>query len=122
MVEAPNTISLYPSTVIATLARYEAVKAVKRHLRSLGVRPRDTTARDIRIAADQYLAQHREELVARASEIVRGSSELLKLYQREQRDRQRWLERKSRHTHSQRGADPQGLSLCKSHDRNGATE
>jgi hypothetical protein len=65
MVDASPII--LPTTVIATLARYEAVKAVKRHLRSLGVKPRDTTARDIRVAADEYLAQHREELIAQAS-------------------------------------------------------
>ena len=89
MVEAPNTIPIYPSAVLATLARYEAVKAVKRHLRSLGVRPRDTTARDIRIAADEYLAQHRAELVAHAAETVRKDPQLRTLYEREQRERRR---------------------------------
>jgi hypothetical protein len=71
MVEASNTISLYPSTVLAILAGQQAIKAIKAQLKAQGVKPRDTTALSIRLAADEYLAQHREELVAQAAETVR---------------------------------------------------
>lgn len=58
---------------VATLARQAAIKAVKRQLQAQGVKLYSLSAKDIRALADVYLAQHREQLVAEAKQIVATS-------------------------------------------------
>jgi hypothetical protein len=53
-----------------TLARQSAIKATKRQLQAQGLRPNHFAHRDIVIRAEAYLAQHREELIAEAKQIV----------------------------------------------------
>jgi hypothetical protein len=80
------TPSLSPSFVIGILAKREAIKAVKADLQARGVRLSYASPRDIRIVADQYLAQHRAEIVAQVMETVRKAPELRTLYEKEQRE------------------------------------
>jgi hypothetical protein len=53
-----------------TLARQAAMKATKRQLQAQGFKVNRFPHRDIVSRAEVYLAQHREELVAEAKEIV----------------------------------------------------
>jgi hypothetical protein len=50
-----------------TLARQRAMKVAKRQLQAQGLRPSHFSLRDLLIRADQYLAEHREELIAEAT-------------------------------------------------------
>jgi hypothetical protein len=53
-----------------TLARQRAMKAAKHQLLAQGFRVSQFSHRDLVIRAEQYLATHREELIAEAREIV----------------------------------------------------
>jgi hypothetical protein len=53
-----------------TLAQQAAIKATKRQLQAQGFKVNRFPHRDIVSRAEVYLAQHREELVAEAKEIV----------------------------------------------------
>jgi hypothetical protein len=119
MDEAIQNIPPQPSFVIAVLARQAAIKAVKEQLRQQGLKPAYMAKREIVGLAEDYLVEHRRLLLAQAWERVCSAPELRELYDREQRKRQRLLERISANLHSERRPEPQGLSLCKSHERNG---
>jgi HEPN domain-containing protein len=58
---------------VATLARQAARKAVKRQLQAQGIKPYSLSVKEIRALADDYLAQHREQLVAEAKQIIATS-------------------------------------------------
>jgi hypothetical protein len=53
-----------------TLALQAAMKAAKHQLQAQGLRPTHFSHRDLVIRAEAYLADHREELIAEAKEIV----------------------------------------------------
>jgi hypothetical protein len=53
-----------------TLARQAALKAAKRQLSAQGLRPTHFSHRELVVRADAYLDQHREELIAEATQIV----------------------------------------------------
>jgi hypothetical protein len=55
---------------VNVLARQAALKAAKRQLQAQGLKPTHFSHRDLIIRAEQYLAEHREELIAEAREIV----------------------------------------------------
>jgi hypothetical protein len=55
---------------VNVLARQAAIKATKRQLQAQGLKPTHFPHRDLVIRAEQYLAEHREELIAEAREIV----------------------------------------------------
>lgn len=57
-------------TATITLARQRAINATKTELKGRGLKPSHIPHRDIVVAAEQYLAQHRAELVAEAKQIV----------------------------------------------------
>ena len=69
------TRSLSPSFAIAILARQAAIKAVKADLWARGKRLSYIPPKEIRVIADQYLAAHRAELVAQATEKWRAIAE-----------------------------------------------
>jgi hypothetical protein len=52
------------------LARQAALKEAKRQLQAQGFRPSHFSHRDLVIRAEQYLAAHREELIAEAKVVV----------------------------------------------------
>jgi DNA invertase Pin-like site-specific DNA recombinase len=89
MVEATPSIHPQPSAVIGALARQAAIKAIKHRLRAQGRKPNSVTLPELRHQANDYFAEHRAEL----REWVRSSPSLRELYDKEQRDRQRKLER-----------------------------
>jgi hypothetical protein len=53
-----------------TLALQRAMKAAKAGLQAQRLRPSHFSHRDLVIRAEQYLAQHRAELIAEATQIV----------------------------------------------------
>jgi hypothetical protein len=59
-----------PTTATLTLARYAAIKATKAELHAQGLRPSHIPHRDIVVLANQYLAEHRAELLAEAKATV----------------------------------------------------
>jgi hypothetical protein len=76
MTEATNSVHLAKlrttlGAATITLARQSAIKATKAELRAQGLRPTHMPHRDIVVLADAYLANHRDELVAEAKEIVK---------------------------------------------------
>ena len=54
-----------------TIARYYAREAVKRELRNRGIKLQDVEAREITVAANQYIDDH-PEIIAFASERYRS--------------------------------------------------
>jgi DNA invertase Pin-like site-specific DNA recombinase len=70
------THSLSPSFAIAIPARQAAIKAVKADLWARGKRLSYIPPKEIRVIADQYLAAHRAELVAQATEKWRAIAEI----------------------------------------------
>jgi Resolvase, N terminal domain len=103
---ATPRIPLEPSAVIVGLARQAALKAVKQELRDLGRRLSRFTARDLKMMANDYLAQHREALIAETWQRLQSSSTLRAFYEREERDHQRQLKRNLKDLHSSKTADP----------------
>jgi hypothetical protein len=55
---------------VNVLARQAALKEAKHQLSARGFRPTQFSHRDLVIRAEAYLAEHREDLVAEAREIV----------------------------------------------------
>jgi hypothetical protein len=53
-----------------TLALQRAMNLTKRQLQAQGLKPTHFSLRELRGRAEQYLTQHREELVAEAKQIV----------------------------------------------------
>jgi len=99
MDEAIGILPPHPSAVIVTLARQAAIKAVKEQLRRQGLKAAYMAKREIVGLAEEYLAHHRQALVAQTWERVCSAPELRELYDREQRKRQRLLERISANMH-----------------------
>ena len=97
MVEATYSLPSRPSYVLITLAQREATLAVKEQLRAQGLKPQYMRVSEINRAADIYLKEHARDLLELAWKKCRGCPDLMKLYEKEQRDRQR----KTVHTPSQ---------------------
>jgi hypothetical protein len=75
MAEASRSVQQAPvrasmSLATNTLALQRAMKTTKHQLSARGLRPSHFSHRDLVIRAEQYLAAHREELIAEAREIV----------------------------------------------------
>ena len=70
---------------------------MKEQLRAQGLRPQFMRTSEINRAADIYLKDHARELLEEAWRKCQGCPDLMKLYEKEQRDRQR----KTVHTPSQ---------------------
>jgi hypothetical protein len=93
---------------IVVLARQRALREAKRQLHAQGFKPMYMPLPQIAAAADDYLAEHRAELIAEAKVIVdrwyaEGSSVVQNLEV----------------LHKTRRLDLQGLSLCRNRERNG---
>jgi hypothetical protein len=119
MVEATRIMPPQPSTVIAVLARQAAIKAVKHQMQRRGPRVTHFPLREIHIAADDYLRDHRDELIAQTWEFARGSPALWAMYEKEQRKRQQLRDRNSANLHNARRPDLQGHSPCSTYVQNG---
>jgi len=93
---------------------------VQHQIKARGQKLRNFTARDIAVAANEYLAGHRQALFEEAIGMVQSSAELRKLYAREQRERQHWLERNSEHSCKAKSPATQTRPLHETHEQNGA--
>jgi hypothetical protein len=89
MDEATPILPLQPSRVIAVLARQAAIKAVKRQLQAQGLKPHCIDRKVIYARVDEYIAEHRQALLAQTWARVCSAPELRELYDREQRHRRR---------------------------------
>jgi tmRNA-binding protein len=103
---------------VAVLARQAAIKATKAALQRQGLKLTHFRQKDIVALAEEYLATHRDELVAEAT-VIAKQWQAEDERRREARRRRRLLERNSKDLHSARRPDPHGLSLCRTHERNG---
>jgi hypothetical protein len=89
MVEATQTPPRQPSYVLIILAQREARLAVKEQLRAQDSKPQYMRVSEINRAADIYLKANARELLEEAWRKCQGCPDLMKFYEREQRDRQR---------------------------------
>jgi hypothetical protein len=89
MVEASESLPKYPSYVLITLARQSARNAVKQQLRDQGLRPQYMRTSEINRIADDYLRANARELLELAWRKCQRCPDLMKPYEKEQRDRQR---------------------------------
>ena len=89
MVEATSSLPPRPSSVLITLAQREARLAIKEQLRAQGLKPQFMRVSEINRAADIYLRANARELLEVAWKKCQGRPDLMKLYEKEQRDRQR---------------------------------
>jgi hypothetical protein len=107
---------------IRAMAMFEARKAVKRDIQAKGLKLGDFWKKDIDAMAKALIAANSAEYLARAkaSSVVRDT--ITEFREREVRKLLRKLERKSKHSHKRRAADLQEVSLCKTHEQNGAVE
>jgi sarcosine oxidase delta subunit len=89
MVEATHSLPPRPSRVLITLATQIARNAVKEQLRAQGLKPQYMRVREINAAADIYLKANARELLAEAWRKCQGCADLMRFYEKEQRERQR---------------------------------
>jgi uncharacterized coiled-coil DUF342 family protein len=89
MDEATSIIQPQPSHVIAVLGRQAAIKAVKQQLQAQGLKPQCIDRKMIFAAVDEYVAEHRQVLLAQTWQRVCSAPELRELHDREQRQRQK---------------------------------
>jgi DNA invertase Pin-like site-specific DNA recombinase len=96
MIEATSNLPPFPSYVLITLAQREARLAVKEQLRARGLKPQYMRVSEINRAADIYLKANARELLEEAWRKCQGSADLMRFYEKEQRERKRALERNFR--------------------------
>jgi hypothetical protein len=60
-------------TAVAVLAHQRAKRLVQASIRAKGQRLSDFSAREIALLAEDYLAQHRQELIAEAENVIATS-------------------------------------------------
>jgi len=102
---------------VKVLAMRAAIIAVKARLREQGRKPQWYSHKEVVVMAEDYIREHRAELVPRA--IVIAQEFEAEEERRREWQRQRRRERNSKDLRSARRSEPQGLSLCKSHAQNG---
>src|SRR5262249_45960198 len=91
MVEASESLPKYPSYVLITLAQQSARNAVKQQLGAQGLRPQYMRASEINRAADIYLKANARALLEDAWKKCQRCADLMRLYEKEMKDRQRTL-------------------------------
>ncbi len=122
MIEANQAYHPQIVRAIVAVALYEARKEIKRNIQREGrIKLCKVPARDITAMAKAMVIERRDEFLAKAKASSVVQDEVRRLQAKEERKRQRQLERNSQHLHKPGSAEPQPLLLCESHDRNGAT-
>ena len=104
MVEAIDTLAPKRSEVIGVLVKQAAKRAVRLQIQRAGIKKYWQMSRaEIDALAKDYIAQHREELIAQVWEVVKRDRELWSFYVKEQREfeKQREKMRKTVHILSQ---------------------
>lgn len=122
MIEANQAYHPQIVRAIVAVALYEARKEIKRNIQREGrIKLCKVPARDITAMAKAMVIERRDEFLAKAKASSVVQDEVRRLQAKEERKRQRQLERNSQDLHKPGSAEPQPLLLCESHDRNGAT-
>jgi hypothetical protein len=122
MVEADQ--SYHPQIVrtIIAVALREARKEIKRNIQREGrVKLCRVPVRDITAMAKAMVMERRDEFIAKAKASSVVQDEVRRLQAKEERKRQRQLERNSKHLSNSERCGSQGLSLNECHAQNGAT-
>jgi hypothetical protein len=88
-----------PITTLYGVARLAAVKAVKQQMRNAGLKPVHVKHAVIVAAANAYLDQHREELLAEAAETIDRWPPFRKMAEQEAKRRRRPQVRTNGHQH-----------------------
>ena len=125
MVEADQCYHPQIVRAIIAVALYEARKEIKRNIQREGrIKLCKVPAREIeRMAKAMVMVmERRDEFIAKAKAASVVQDEIQRLRAKEERKRQRALERNSQHSHKPGSAEPQALRLCETHDRNGAAQ
>ena len=123
MVEANQ--SYHPQIVraIIAMALFEARKEIKRNIQREGrVKLCKVPHRDIERLAKVMVIERRDEFLAKAKASGVVKDELRRLQAKEERKRQRQLERNSQHLSNSRRPAAQGLPLNECHEQNGAAK
>ena len=120
MIEATSNLPPFPSYVLITLAQREARLAVKEQLRARGLKPQYMRVSEINRAADIYLKANARELLEEAWRKCQGSADLMRFYEKEQRERKRALERNLEHSCNSQSPANRALPLNETHAHNGA--
>src|SRR5262245_59072972 len=89
MDKADQSLPRHPSYVLITLAQREVRLAVKEQLRAQGLKPQYMRVREINRAAELYLQEHARDLLEVAWRKCQGCPDLMHLYEKEMKDRQR---------------------------------
>jgi hypothetical protein len=121
MVEADQ--SYHPQIVraIIAVALWEARKEIKRNIQREGrIKLSKVPARDITAMARAMVEANPAEWLAKAKASSVVQDELRLLQAKEERKRQRTLERNSKHLSNSEHCGSQGLSLNECHAQNGA--
>lgn len=122
MIEANQAYHPQIVRAIVAVALYEARKEIKRNIQREGrIKLCKVPARDITAMAKAMVIERRDEFLAKAKASSVVQDEVRRLQAKEERKRQRQLERNSQDLHKPGSAEPQPLPLCETHDRNGAT-
>jgi hypothetical protein len=108
-------------TIIA-IALWEARKEIKRNIQREGrIKLCKVPHSEIERLAKAMVMERRDEFLAKAKASSVVQDELRRLQAKEERKRQRQLERNLQDLHKPGSAEPKALLLCETHDRNGAT-
>jgi DNA primase large subunit len=122
MDEANQAYHRKVAIAIIAMAMFEARKEIKRNIQREGrVKLSRVPHREIERMAKAMVMERRDEFIAKAKASSVVQDEIQRLQAKEERKRQRTLERNSQDLHKLGSAEPQALPLCEIHDRNGAT-
>ena len=92
------SLPLRPSFVLITLARQSARWAVKEQLRAQGLKPQHMRASEINAAANLYFVAHSRALMEEAWQRCQRCPDLMRFYEKEQKDRAKRIAQNSQHT------------------------
>jgi hypothetical protein len=123
MVEADQ--SYHPQIVraIIAIAMYEARKEIRRNIQREGrIKLCRVPHREIERMAKAMVIERRDEFLARAKASSVVQDEIRRLQAKEERKRQRQLERNSKHLSNSEHCGSQGLRLNECHAQNGAAK
>ena len=108
---------------IIAMAMFEARKEIKRKIQSEGrIKLCKVPHREIERLAKALVMERRDEFLAKAKASSVVQDEVRRLQAKEERKRQRTLERNSKHLSNSERCGSQGLSLNECHAQNGAAK
>ena len=85
----PRPLLGYCPATIVGVARFKAAKAVKRQMQAAGLKPTHIEMRIITAAANDYLDQHRDELIEEAVETIARVPAFRKIAEQEAKRRRK---------------------------------